>query len=398
MDRQIVFPGAIPLETDLLNTNKFAMVGLSKLASAVLGTSNTVNGLACTASSPASMTVNISAGEIYSLQNIDGSAYSSLPADTTHQIVKQGVLLDAITLNCPAPTTNGFSINYLIEAAYQDVDENPVLLPYYNSSNPSQSFSGQNNSGASQNTVRSGFCSVQVKAGISAVTGNQLTPAAHVGYTGLWVVTVSSTTTSITSTNISLLSGAPFINETLTQKISKATADSLYATPAQVGQLIEQYAGQSVQLTGTSNVFSGSVVPAINSNASLGEPVTVYFPSPVTGAATINLGGGATALVDAQGNAFSTTNTIPAGASIVQYNATLSKFQVIGLGGIDQVARNTANQALLLIGGSNFVSTDWTVKQVDSNLMFSHQGANKAYIDTSGNMHLTGDVFINQSF
>ena len=347
MDRQIVFPGAVPLETDLLNTNKFAMVGLSKLASAILGTLNTVNGLACAASSPASMTVNISAGEIYSLQNIDGSAYSSLPADTTHQIVKQGVLLDAITLNCPAPTTNGFSINYLIEAAYQDVDENPVLLPYYNSSNPSQSFSGQNNSGASQNTIRSGLCSIQVKAGISAITGNQLTPAAHVGYTGLWVVTVSSTTTSITSANISLVSGAPFIGETLTQKMSKTTADSLYTTPAQVEQLIEQYAGQAIQLTGSSNTFTGAVAPAITANVSLGEPVTVFFPSAITAAATINLGGGVTALVDAQGNAFSTTNTVPSGNSIVQYNAVLSKFQVLGLGGIDQVARNSAAQAQL---------------------------------------------------
>jgi len=30
--------------------------------------------------------------------------------------------------------------------------------------------------------------------------------------------------------------------------------------------------------------------------------------------------------------------------------------------------------------------------------MFSYDGANKAYIDTTGNMHLTGDVFINQTF
>jgi microcystin-dependent protein len=345
VDRQIVYGGAIPLEVDLLNTNKFAMVGLSKLAGAILGTSNIVNGLACAATSPASMSVSISPGEIYSLQNIDGSAYSSLSADTTHQIVKQGILLDAVTLSCPAPTTNGYSINYLVEAAYQDLDSESTLLPYYNASNPEQSYSGPNNSGQSQNTARKGICAIQVKAGIAAASGNQLTPAADVGYTGLWVITVSSTTTGISSANISQLDGAPFISETLTQKISKATADGIYTTPAQVEQLIQQYAVQAVQLSGSGNAFTGSLVPAITSNTSLGEPVTVYFPAAITGAATINLGGGATALVDAQGNAFSATNTVPSGASIVQYNTSLSKFQVLGLGGIDQVARNAAAAA-----------------------------------------------------
>jgi hypothetical protein len=46
MDRQIIYPGAIPLETDLLNTNRNAMIGLSKLAAAILGTSAFLNGLA----------------------------------------------------------------------------------------------------------------------------------------------------------------------------------------------------------------------------------------------------------------------------------------------------------------------------------------------------------------
>jgi hypothetical protein len=51
-----------------------------------------------------------------------------------------------------------------------------------------------------------------------------------------------------------------------------------------------------------------------------------------------------------------------------------------------------------LTNDSNFSSTNWAVKQIGTNLMFSYNGANKAYIDTAGNMHLTGDVFINQSF
>jgi len=99
MNRQIVYPGAIPLETDVLNTNRYAMTGLGALAAAVLGTGTQVHGLACTPTASASLAVNVGPGEIYSLQNIDDTAYSSLPADTARQTIKQG-LADALTLTC----------------------------------------------------------------------------------------------------------------------------------------------------------------------------------------------------------------------------------------------------------------------------------------------------------
>ena len=343
MDRTIVNKGQIPLETDILNTNKFAMIGLAKFAAAVLGTSTYINGLNC---SPATgLNVSISAGEIYSLQNVDGTAYSSLAADTAHQILKQGISLDSVSLSCPAPAALGTSINYLIQATYQDVDSNPVVLQYYNPVNPTLPFSGKNNDGVSQSTVRKGACIVSVKAGVAATTGSQVTPSVDAGYVGLYVVSVPYGLSAITSTNISILSGAPFLTETLPQKISKATADTLYVSSAQVQALIEQYAGQSVTLSGSSNVFTGTLTHAISSNSALGEPVVVKFPSAITGAATINLGGGVTALVDAQGNAFSATNTVPAGNSIVQYDPVISKYRVLGIGGIDQVARNAAAAA-----------------------------------------------------
>ncbi|MBA4710570.1 hypothetical protein, partial [Aquitalea aquatica] len=150
MDRQIVYPGQILPETTLLQMTKDAMIGMAKLSAAVLGTATVVNGFAVTPTSPASLQVNAAPGEIYSLQNIDGTAFSSLSADTTHQIMKQGIALDAATLTLAAPTTSGQSINYLIEASYADVDSNPVLLPYYNSASPSSPYSGQGNNGLTQ--------------------------------------------------------------------------------------------------------------------------------------------------------------------------------------------------------------------------------------------------------
>jgi hypothetical protein len=211
MNRQLIYAGQIPLETDLLSAQKNDMIALAKLAAAVLGTTTQVNGLGCNANSPAALNVVVSPGEIYSLQNIDGTAYSSLAADTTHQIVKQGILLDAITLACAAPVTAGQSVNYLIQATYADSDSDAVVLPYYNASNPAQAYSGPANAGTTNNTVRKGVCTVSAKVGIAAATGTQVTPAPDAGYTGLYVVTVANGQATVTAGNIAVLAGAPFI-------------------------------------------------------------------------------------------------------------------------------------------------------------------------------------------
>ena len=211
MDRGIIYPGQVPLETDLLFAQKSTMVGLAKLAAAMLGTSTFANGLSVVPNSPAALNVLINPGEIYSLVNLDGSAYSSISADTTHQIVKQGISLDQVTLGCAAPGTVGFSINYLIEASYLDTDGTPVVLPYYNASNPSTAYSGPANAGTTQNTRRLGQVSLVAKAGVAATTGTQTTPAADAGYVGLYVVTVAYGQTQITVGNIAAVAGAPVL-------------------------------------------------------------------------------------------------------------------------------------------------------------------------------------------
>ncbi|CAI2427938.1 Uncharacterised protein [Serratia proteamaculans] len=210
MDRKIVYPGAIPLETDLLQTNRFAMVGLAKLASAMMGSSTYLHGLECRPAQPASLHVTVAAGEIYSLQNVDGTAYSSLDADT-HSILKQGILAGGVTLPLTAPNTAGFSVNYLVQVAYQDVDAESTVLPYYNASNPTQAWHGPNNSGSAQGTVRAGVCSVSIKAGVAATTGTQTTPGVDAGHVAAYVVAVKSGQTSITAADISVATNAPFL-------------------------------------------------------------------------------------------------------------------------------------------------------------------------------------------
>ncbi|PRF55312.1 hypothetical protein C6Q11_05165 [Burkholderia multivorans] len=219
MDRQTVYAGQVPLETDLLNTNRNVLVAIGKMLGDMLGTSTFATGLGCVATSPASMNVQVQPGQLYSLQNLDNTAYSSLAADTTHQIVKQGIMLDAQSFSCPAPTTAGYSINYLIEANYADVDTNAVVLPFYNASNPSQAFNGPGGNGQPSMTTRAGKVILTLKPGVAAATGSQITPAVDSGCVGLWVVTVAYGQSTITSSNISQYAGAPILPTSLLQSL-----------------------------------------------------------------------------------------------------------------------------------------------------------------------------------
>jgi hypothetical protein len=211
MDRVIIYPGAIPLETDLLQAQKNDMIALSKLAETLMGGRTSVVGLQCIPTAPASLQVQITPGQIYQLANIDATAYSSLAADTAHNILKQGVSLDNVLLNCPAPGVVGQSVNYLIQAQYLEVDDTLVALPYYNASNPAVGYTGPNNSGIAQNTKRRGTVNLSAKAGVAATTGSQTTPTVDAGFVGLWIVTVANGQTTITAPNISMAIGAPYI-------------------------------------------------------------------------------------------------------------------------------------------------------------------------------------------
>ena len=211
MDRNIVYPGSIPLDTDLLSANKNTMIGLAFLAQAVLGSNTIADGLACQPTAPASMSVVIGPGSITQLCPVDTAAYGSIPADPTDLIMKMGINIGPTTFGLNPPSSVGQSINYLIEAAFQEVDTNPVVLPYYNASNPAQSFSGPSNSGSAQNTVRIQQVQLQIKPGLPGNTGSQATPAADSGWFGLYQITVAYGQTQIAAGNIVIVPTAPFL-------------------------------------------------------------------------------------------------------------------------------------------------------------------------------------------
>lgn len=245
MDRQIVTPGQIPLDTDLLNTNKNVMLALGDAFSALFGANTIAYGLQVTQTAPASLTVNVSPGSIYALSTVDATPYGSIAADTTDTIVKQGILLGGTSIALVPPTTAGYSQNVLIEAAFNEVDGLPQLLPFYNSANPQQPLQGPGGNNQQTNTRRQGQVSITPKYGVAAATGTQTTPAPDAGYIGLAVITLTYGQTQITAGNI-----------------SAQTANVLQAS---VLQGIQSNAFGYAKDTGVSNALVVNLQPSITS-------------------------------------------------------------------------------------------------------------------------------------
>ncbi|WP_321354512.1 hypothetical protein [Pseudomonas extremaustralis] len=364
MDRQIVYPGQILPETTLLQMAKDAMIGSSKLAAAMLGTSTIANGFAVTPTGPASLQIVVAPGEIYSLANIDSLAFSTLPADTTHSILKQGIMLDGVTLSCPAPTTTGQSINYLVQVTYQDQDSTPVLLPYYNSANPALPYSGMGNNGLTQNTSRKGVAIVQVKAGASAATGSQVTPAPDSGYVGLFVATVAYGQTTITSGNITQYAGAPLLPSGVLQSIQGG--NTTYALD-----------------TGAVNACAATFFPAITA---LVDGLTLRFKAANsnTGATTFSPNGISVAPIVGGNHAALQGGEIAATGDVwVQWNSSIgggSWVLVESSGGGLQVASGTKSQHAISAGQAQAQSvTAFTTAGVSTALTLAPVPAITAY-------------------
>ena len=233
MDRQIVYPGAIPLDTDLLNLQRDVLVAVGYLAQATLGMTTVADGLACLPTAPPSMSVAVGPGSVTQFGVVDSQSYGTLPA-ASQPLVRMGINLSATEFLLGAPTTPGYSINFLIEATLLESDANSIVLPYYNAANPAQPFGGPNNSGAAQNTQRLQSVQLQLKAGAANATGTQQTPPVDSGWVGLYVVTVAYGQSAISGGNIEVLPTAPFLGWKLPQ-LTPGTHAQYAFTPANQG-------------------------------------------------------------------------------------------------------------------------------------------------------------------
>jgi hypothetical protein len=300
MDRIETYVGQSILEWNFSKPDQNKMVALGKVISTMFGSTAVVNGLACTQQSVATMFVNIAAGEIYQAAQLEATACGTLPADTAHTIMKQGIALDTVVVPnsstgitaFAAPTTSGQSINYLIEASYADSDvsidpttgASPVVLPFYNASTPSSPYQGPNGSGATSNTFRKGIVSLQVKAGTAATTGSQTTPSPDSGYIGLWVVTVAYAQTTITTANITQYAGASILPNGLLQSIISGNLQ--YGTDSGAANAVRAAFPLPVTVVADGQPFLVKI-------ASTNTGATTFTPNygAVTASAVVGLGG-----------------------------------------------------------------------------------------------------------
>jgi|GEM_PF-3301353 hypothetical protein len=300
MDRQQVYALAIPYETDFLAAQRYTQEGLALLAQDLLGAGPVVSGLACNPASPPALAVIVSPGRLYQTVALDATAYGQLTganlitangqpvagglAADSHQVLKQGLLRDPATLPCPAPTGAGASINYLIEAMFQEIDASPSVLQFFNTQNPATPLAGPNINGLTLPTIRACQCIVQAKPGTAAATGSQTTPAVDAGWIGLYVVTVASGQIAITAGNISTLTTAPFLTQT-------------------VSELAQTPGTYAVDTSGTANTIIASLSPAPTVYA-IGSVFQIVPANANTGAVTVNLNGlGAIGLTRPDGTA-----------------------------------------------------------------------------------------------
>ncbi len=203
-DRQIVYTNEVPFETDVLNTNKNAYVGLGRFTDAVLGSTTQANGFNTVPLAVPDLKVDVEQGEIYEQQAVDSIPYGEVPADPS-LIQKQGILTETVTLDTAAPVGVGNSVDYLIQVSFLQIDTNITNRPYFNSTDPSSPIF------IAQVELRENNAIVTAKQGIEATTGTQVPPAPDPGNVGLYIVTVDFGQTEVLAPDIVIDPNSPLI-------------------------------------------------------------------------------------------------------------------------------------------------------------------------------------------
>lgn len=156
MDRQIVYPGSVPLDTDLLNAGRNAKKGLGRLAFLLFGEVSAAQGFIIALSST-DLTATVGEGTVISTGPIDQMAIGGLGGGldaVTDTGVNQFDSWVSQTVTLTAGATN------TIWAVCSESDSDDAVLPFYNSENPSQALAGSANTGANLPTQRQARVSI----------------------------------------------------------------------------------------------------------------------------------------------------------------------------------------------------------------------------------------------
>lgn len=261
MDRLIVYPGATPLDTDLLNVQRYAHVALGYLAQAALGTGVVADGLV--ASAGAGLGVVIGPGSLMAPGVIDSSAFGSLGADAS-PLMRMAINPVASSVLIGVPASAGTSQVFLIEACFSEADTNPVVLPYFNAAAATIAWNGPSGSGGAQPTQRMQRVALQAIAGAPAPSGSAVAPAPSAGWTPLYTVVMDAGMVSVPASRISVATGAPFLSFKLPQlrpgmsQLSVFTSSGTFVVPNGVTQIRVRAVGGGGGGAGASSTLAGS--------------------------------------------------------------------------------------------------------------------------------------------
>lgn len=232
------------------NLQQNQMVALGDLYESIYGNGVTVAGLTVHPTSPASLAVTMDRGTVSTLSQVDTTAPGSGSANS-NTVLKIGTLHAPTNITFSAPSVTGYSVNYLIEVAFNETDTNPQTLSYIDPTTGT-SYTGN----TSVNTARIQTVSVQVKAGTAALAGTQTTPVADSGYTPLYIVTVNNGQTQILSNNIVEAANVPWAKN---RYVRPTDLTGVYETVAHAANTYVSVANTSASaIAGTVPVRDGS--------------------------------------------------------------------------------------------------------------------------------------------
>lgn len=193
MDRQIVYVGAVPLDTDQLLQARNTMIAIGYLAKMVVGDSSIyADGLNCTPGG--GLSVTMAPGSMTMPSTIDAGHFGALPPDSD-PLVKIGINTGYTTV---AFSGSG---SLVVSGCVVETDAGSTAVAYYNVNDPAVTLFGAQGNGVAQATVS------QQRVAF-AVTAASALP---VGYVPLWQLTVPAGALEITSPMISALANSAFI-------------------------------------------------------------------------------------------------------------------------------------------------------------------------------------------
>ena len=206
MDRQMVYAGSIPLDTDLLNVQRHVLASIGALAQTILGRDPVLDGMACVPGG-GPYGVVVGPGSLTVPYVTDARAFAALPPDSAER-VRTALQTGNTVLQLGPPPDIDHVVCWLIQAAVVETDAGPIALPYYNAANPTVPFSGPSNSGQAQATQRLLRVVLSAKASAPQV-GSGRPPAPDAGYAGLYKVTTYFGKPQIAAADIAPLPAGP---------------------------------------------------------------------------------------------------------------------------------------------------------------------------------------------